>query len=161
MISDSTSYSGRQNWRKSPFLNNFFEIMKKRHNSAPWAPDEASPYLNESSRCAESESEEHFVRKAHFSGHFSIKKYYFSIKQKSQNWVEITFQRNIWGQLDVRTRMRASKSCNFDLEKSIEPIKMDSCVIFADHCTNRFLCVDQKVKPLAPWEVADTVALKN
>ena len=76
------SISGRQNWRKSPFLNTFFEIMKKRHNSAPWAPDEASPYLNESSRCAESESEEHFVRKAHFSGHFSVKKCYFSRQNK-------------------------------------------------------------------------------
>ena len=108
--------------------------MKKRHNSAPWAPDEASPYLNESSRCAESESEEHFVRKAHFSAHFSVKKCYFPVKNKSQNWVEIKFQRNIWGQLDVRTRMRASKSWNFDLEKPIKPIKMDSCVIFADHC---------------------------
>ena len=108
--------------------------MKKRHNSAPWAPDEASPYLNESSRCAESESEEHFVRKAHFSAHFSVKKCYFSVNKKLQNWVEIKFQRNIWGQLDVRTRMRASKSWNFDLEKPIKPIKMDSCVIFADHC---------------------------
>ena len=115
-------------------MNNFFEIMKKRHNSAPWAPDEASPYLNESSRCAESESEEHFVRKAHFSAHFSVNKCYFPVKNKSQNWVEIKFQRNIWGQLDVRTRMRASKSWNFDLEKPIKPIKMDSCVIFADHC---------------------------
>ena len=90
--------------------------MKKRHNSAPWAPDEASPYLNESSRCAESESEEHFVREAHFSGHFSVKKCDFPVKQKLQNWVEITFQRNIWGQLDVRTRMRASKSRIFDLK---------------------------------------------
>ena len=109
--------------------------MKKRHNSAPWAPDEASPYLNESSRCAESESEEHFVRKAHFSGHFSVKKYYFSINKKSQKCVEIKFQCNSWGQLDVRTRMRASKSWNFDLEKPVKPIKMDSCVIFADHCS--------------------------
>ena len=75
-------YSGRQNSRKSPFLNNFFEIMKKRHNSAPRAPYEASPYLNESSRCAESESEEHFVRKAHFSGHFSFKNCYFFVKKK-------------------------------------------------------------------------------
>ena len=58
-----------------------------------------------------------------------------SSNKKLQNWVEITFQRNIWGQLDVRTRMRASKSWNFDLEKPIKPIKMDSCVIFADHCT--------------------------
>ena len=91
--------------------------MKKRHNSAPWAPDEASPYLNESSRCAESESEEHFVRKAHFSCHFLVNKCYFPVKNKSQNWVEIKFQRNIWGQLDVRTRMRASKSRNFDLKK--------------------------------------------
>ena len=115
--------------------------MKKRHNSAPWAPDEASPYLNESSRCAESESEEHFVRKAHFSAHFSIEKYYFPVKQKLQNWVEIKFQRNIWGQLDVRTRMRASKSWNFDLEKPMKPIKMDSCVIFADHCTLEILDV--------------------
>ena len=65
-------------------MNNFFEIMKKRHNSAPWAPDEASPYLNESSRCAESESEEHFVRKAHFSVHFSIKKCDFSLQQKNR-----------------------------------------------------------------------------
>ena len=56
--------------------------MKKRHNSAPWAPDEASPYLDESSRRAESESEEHFVRKAHFSGHFSVKKIDFPVKQK-------------------------------------------------------------------------------
>ena len=104
-------------------MNNFFEIMKKRHNSAPWAPDEASPYLNESSRCAESESEEHFVRKAHFSAHVSVKKCYFPVKNKSQNWVKIKFQRNIWGQLDVRTRMRASKSWNSDLEKSITPIK--------------------------------------
>ena len=71
-----------KNGRKSPFLNNFFEIMKKRHNSAPWAPDEASPYLNESSRCAESESEEHFVRKAHFLDHVSVKKCYFPIKKK-------------------------------------------------------------------------------
>ena len=109
--------------------------MKKRHNSAPWAPDEASPYLDESSRRAESESEEHFVRKAHFSEHFSVKKRIFPSKKKSQNWVEIKFQRNIWGQLDVRTRMRASKSWNFDLEKPIKPIKMDSCVIFADHCS--------------------------
>lgn len=70
-----------------------------------------------------------------FSGHFSIKKCYFPVKQKSQNWLEIKFQRNIWGQLDVRTRMRASKSWNFDLEKPIKPIKMDSCVIFADHCS--------------------------
>ena len=93
--------------------------MKKRHNSAPWAPDEASPYLNESSRCAESESEEHFVRKAHFSVHFSVKKCYFPVNKKSQNWVEIKFQRNIWGQLDVRTRMRASKSRMFDLKKTI------------------------------------------
>ena len=93
--------------------------MKKRHNSAPWAPDEASPYLNASSRCAESESEEHFVRKAHFSGHFSIKKYYFPVNKKLQNCVKIKFQRNIWGQLDVRTRMRASKSWNFDLKKTI------------------------------------------
>ena len=92
--------------------------MKKRHNSAPWAPDEASPYLNESSRCAESESEEHFVRKAHFSAHFSVKKCYFPVEQKSQNWVEIKFQRNIWGQLDVRTRMRASKSWIFDVKKN-------------------------------------------
>ena len=75
-------YSGQQHWPKSPFLNNFFEIMKKRHNSAPWAPDEASPYLNESSRCAESESEEHFVRKAHFSPHFSVKKCDFPIRKK-------------------------------------------------------------------------------
>ena len=111
--------------------------MKKRHNSAPWAPDEASPYLNESSRCAESESEEHFVRKAHFSGHVSVNKCYFPVKNKSQNWVEIKFQRNIWGQLDVRTRMRASKSWNFELEKTIKPIKMDSCVIFADHCGSK------------------------
>ena len=108
--------------------------MKKRHNSAPWAPDEASPYLNESSQCAESESEEHFVRKAHFSAHFSVKKCYFTVKNTSQNWVEIKFQCNIWGQLDTRTRMRASKSWNFELEKPIKPIKMDSCVIFADHC---------------------------
>ena len=63
-------------------MNNFFEIMKKRHNSAPWAPDEASPYLDESSRRAESESEEHFARKAHFSGHFSVKKCHFSINKK-------------------------------------------------------------------------------
>ena len=41
---------------------------------------------------------------------------------------------HMWGQLDVRTRMRASKSWNFDLDKPIKPIKMDSCVIFADHC---------------------------
>ena len=108
--------------------------MNKRHNSAPWVPYEASPYLNESSRCAESESEEHFVRKAHCSGHFSIKNYYFSINKKIENWVEITFQRNIWGQLDVWTRMRASKSLNFELEKPIKPIRMDSCVIFTDHC---------------------------
>ena len=107
--------------------------MKKRHNSAPLAPDEASPYLNESSRCAESESEEHFVRKAHFSAHFLVKKCCFSVQQKSQNCVEIKFQRNIWGQPDVRTRMRASRSWNFDLEKPIKTIKMDSCVIFADH----------------------------
>ena len=113
----SSTYSGRQNWRKSPFLNNFFEIMKKRHNSAPWAPDEASPYLNESSRCAESESEKHFVRKAHCSMHLSVKTFDFPIKRQSQNRIEIKFQRNIWGQLDVRTRMRASKSRNFDLEK--------------------------------------------
>ena len=92
--------------------------MKKRHNSAPWAPDEASPYLNESSRCAESESEEHFVRKAHFSGHFSVKKCDFPIKQKIAKLVEIKFQRNIWGQRDVRTSMRASKYWNFDLEKN-------------------------------------------
>ena len=91
--------------------------MKKRHNSAPWAPDEASPYLDESSRRAESESEEHFVRKAHFSDYFWSKNGIFPSKQKSQNCVEIKFQRNIWGQLDVRTRMRASKSWNFDLEK--------------------------------------------
>ena len=133
------TYSGRQNWRKSPFLNNFFEIMKKRHNSAPWAPDEASPYLNESSRCAESESEEHFVRKAHFSAHFSVKNCYFPIKKKLQNYVEIMFQRNIRGQLDVRTRMRASKSWNFDLEKPIKPIKMDSCVICSLYTSNNFV----------------------
>ena len=29
--------------------------------------------------------------------------------------------------------MRASKSWNFDLEKPIKPMKMDSCGIFADH----------------------------
>ena len=97
--------------------------MKKRQNSAPWTPDEASPYLNESSRCAESESEEHFVRKADFSADFSVKKCYFPVKRKLQNWVAIMFQRNIWGQLDVRTRMRASKSWNFDLEKPIKPIE--------------------------------------
>ena len=61
-------------------MNNYFEIMKKRHNSAPWAPDEASPYLNESTRCAESESEEDFVRKAHFSVRFLVKKCYFPIR---------------------------------------------------------------------------------
>ena len=55
---------------------------------------------------------------------------------KSQNWVEIKFQRNIWGQLDVRTSMQASKYLNFDLEKPIEPIKRDSCVILADHCVS-------------------------
>ena len=38
----------------------------------------------------------------------------FPSKKKSQNWVEIKFQRNIWGQLDVRTRMPASKSWNFE-----------------------------------------------
>ena len=65
---------------------------------------------------------------------FRSKNVIFPSKEKSQNWVEIKFQRNIWGQLDVRTRMRASKSWNFDLEKPIKPIKMDSCVIFADHC---------------------------
>ena len=58
--------------------------MKKRHNSASWAPDEASPYLNESSRCAESESEEHFVRKANFSAHFSFKICYFAVKQQNR-----------------------------------------------------------------------------
>ena len=65
---------------------------------------------------------------------FRSKNVIFPSKTKLQNWVEIKFQRNIWGQLDVRTRMRASKSWNFDLEKPIKPIKMDSCVIFADHC---------------------------
>ena len=65
-------------------MNNFFEITKKRHNSAPRAPDKASPYLNESSRCAESESEEHFVRKAHFSAHVSINKCYFPVEKKSK-----------------------------------------------------------------------------
>ena len=124
------SYSGRQNWRQSPFLNNFLEIMKKCHNSAPWAPDEASPYLDESSRRAESESKEHFVRKAHFSGHFLVKKWYFSIKNKSQNCVEITFQRNSWGQLDVRTRMRASKSWNFDLKKQFVGTKCALISVF-------------------------------
>ena len=120
--------------------------MKKRHNSALWAPDEASPYLNESSRRAESESEEHFVRKAHFSGHFSFKKCYFPVNKKSQNWVEIKFQCSIWGQLDVRTRMRASKSWNFDLEKPINRIKMDSCVIFADHCRSGPECTWQNMR---------------
>ena len=76
------------------------------------------PYLDESSRRAESESKEHFVRKAHLSGHFSIKKCCFSLKQKSQNCVEIKFQCNIWGQLDVRTRMRDSKSQIFYLKKT-------------------------------------------
>ena len=65
---------------------------------------------------------------------FRSKNMIFPSKKQSLNWVEIKFQRNIWGQLDVRTRMRASKSWNFDLEKPIKPIKMDSCVNFADHC---------------------------
>ena len=94
--------SGRQNWRKSPFLNNFFEIMKKRHNSAPWAPDEASPYLNESSRRAESESEEHFAREAHFSAHFSVNKCYFSVKKKiaklGRNQVSAQYLGSAWRQ---------------------------------------------------------------
>ena len=63
-------------------MNNFFEIMKKRHNSVSWAPDEASPYLDESSRRPESESEEHSVRKAHVSRYFSVKKSYFPVKNK-------------------------------------------------------------------------------
>ena len=37
--------------------------------------------------------------------------------------------------------MRASKSWNFDLEKPIKPIKMDSCVIFADHCMQLYILV--------------------
>ena len=65
---------------------------------------------------------------------FRSKNVTFPSNKTSQNWIEIKFQRNIWGQLDVRTRMRASKSWNFDLEKPIKPIKMDSCVNFADHC---------------------------
>ena len=40
--------------------------------------------------------------------------------------------------------MRASKSWNFDLEKPIESIKMDSCVIFADHCTSGSPFVDKR-----------------
>ena len=50
---------------------------------------------------------------------FRSKNVIFPSNKKSPNWIEITFQRNIWGQLDVRTRMRASKSRNSDLEKSI------------------------------------------
>ena len=76
--------------------------MKKRHNSAPWAPDEASPYLDESSRRAESESEEHFVRKAHFSGHLSLKKYDFPLKQKfaklGPNHVSAQYLGSAWRQ---------------------------------------------------------------
>ena len=45
----------------------FFNFMRKRHNFLSWAPDEASPYLNEGSRCAESESA-HFAKRAHFGG---------------------------------------------------------------------------------------------
>ena len=41
----------------------------------------------------------------------------FPSNKKLQNWIEIQFLRNIWGQLDVRTTMRAPKSRNFDLEK--------------------------------------------
>ena len=41
--------------------------------------------------------------------------------------------------------MRASKSWNFDLEKPIEPIKMDSCVIFADHCSKTMVEISPAV----------------
>ena len=69
---------------------------------------------------------------------------FFRQQKKSRIWVEIKFQRNIWGQLDVMTRMRASKFWNFDLEKSIEPMKMDSCIIFADHCMTILLNMYEK-----------------
>ena len=76
--------------------------MKKRYNSAPWAPDEASPCLDESSRRAESEFEEHFVRKTHFSVHFSINKCYFSIKQQiaklGRNHVSAQYLGSAWRQ---------------------------------------------------------------
>ena len=76
---------------------------------------------------------------------FRSKHVIFPSTKKSQNWVEIKFQRNIWGQLDVRTRMRASKSWNFDLEKPIKPIKVDSCVIFADHCTTQWFHLNETI----------------
>ena len=91
-----------------------------------------------------------------FSVEKNIAKFSFPSKTKSQNWVEIKFQRNIWGQLDVRTRMRASKSWNFDLEKPIKPIKMDSCVIFADHCSSSGECrliVSARLPSTVAWDV--------
>ena len=95
----------------------FLWDYEKRHNSAPWAPDEASPYLNESSRCAESESEEHFVRKAHFSAHVWVKKCYFPVNKKNAKLGRNQVSAQCLGLAWRQDQDAGLKSWIFDLEK--------------------------------------------